>query len=200
MKNTFLLLPLILVITGDIFAQDRNRENFNRVTLTYGVFTAPRIFNFSSEVLTNQNFDIIDEEFDTNISSSSGAIFFDYHIMLTRKINVGVAAGYEKIVKDVIINDELIGEVNDKYFSLMGEVEYNYISRDILQVFSGISGGLTFRNENATIDDNEETAKTSFVSYHFDIIGIRLGRSFGAFAKLGFGFKGLLNGGISYEF
>lgn len=199
MKALFSILLFNLLIFFNVFSQNDDRENFSRIALTYGVLTAPKIFDFSSEVLTPEYFNNINEDFRTNISSSTGAIFFDYHLLLTRILNLGVAVGYEKITKDVFINDELVGEVNDKYISLMGEIEYNYISRDILQVFSGISGGLTFRNENAEIDDNEEKSSTSFISYQIDVVGVRLGRSFGVFAKVGFGFKGLLNGGVSYE-
>ncbi|MCK4288204.1 MAG: hypothetical protein KAW86_03280, partial [Bacteroidales bacterium] len=61
--------------------------------------------------------------------------------------------------------------------------------------------GYTFRKDTYKPDiGQEQTNNINHFNFQITAVGVRLGKSLGGFMELGFGYKGLLNFGLSYQF
>ena len=77
--------------------------------------------------------------------------------------------------------------------------DYRYISRNIFQMYSGVS--VAYTSENVKSSGSYNSPDTNgFVNYQFNVLGFRVGKKFAGFAELGYGYKGIINAGVSYQF
>ena len=150
---------ILLVIFFLSFATVYAQEEPNRISFTYGLITAPEIIDFTSDVVTSI---VTVGNYDTEFNASTGGLFIGYRRFLTKKFNIGLSVGYEHIGKDVVIGNDVEGEVNSRYYMVLGEAEFNYLSRELVQLFSSMGAGLALRSEKAEIN-NEEEKETSMV-------------------------------------
>lgn len=88
-----------------------------------------------------------------------------------------------------------------KYYSLIPTVQANWKTTENTKIYSGLAFG-GFYGEKFYWYENQDAAVSTMLNYagHVNLIGVRYGRRFAGFAELGFGFHGMLSGGISYGF
>ncbi len=131
----------------------------------------------------------------TPYSASSGVGMLNYKYYLGTKFTLGMTVGYENI-SDL-----------GSYFTFAPEFSYTYMDtkddRIRLKLYGGGGFGMTifddfntYSNVYAHHYDESGPKVTGYVSP----IGMRIGRKLGGFVELGFGYKGLVHGGISYRF
>ena len=173
------------------------QEEPNRISFTYGLITAPEIIDLASDVVASV---VTAGNYRTEKNTSTGGLFLGYRRFLTKRFNAGFSLGYEQISKDIISGNEVEGKVNSNYYMALAEMEFNYLSREMVQLFSSLGAGIALRNENAEVDNEEESETSTFMAFQVDALGLRVGRSFGASATVGFGYKGIITAGLSYQF
>lgn len=90
----------------------------------------------------------------------------------------------------------------DRYYTILLNGNYSWIIKKSMQLYSGLSAGINIHDRNEVI--NEFNFFAGFTKIHFAYqatpMGLRLGRTFGVYAELGYGYKGILCGGFSYRF
>ena len=80
------------------------------------------------------------------------------------------------------------------------ELTWLYSSRGAFQAYGFAGAGLLNWVEHDHDQDNTSYTETgNKFAFQFTPIGIRAGRSVGAFAELGYGYKGIIYGGVSYQ-
>jgi hypothetical protein len=76
------------------------------------------------------------------------------------------------------------------------------VKQEVIQLYTMLGLGVTLNTEkgsyNSTGDTDTETS--SNLAFQVTPIGMRIGRKLGGFAELGFGYKGIMNFGLSYRF
>ena len=134
-------------------------------------------------------------------TTSSGTLLINYKYYVSNNFTLGVGIGYENISTD------------GSYFAVTPEFTYTYLDtkndRIRLKLYGGASVGIASYNDN-NYNANPYYNTTPYAT-HYDnsglqftgnatLLGMRIGRKLGFFAELGFGYKGLINGGLSYRF
>ena len=197
MKKNLAIIILLLSVITSASAQK------NEISVHYGIGT--------SNVIIEEFGDIITEAFTFGLYSvdnenSWGCIGIEYQSDVGDKFQLGIAAAYQTLNKDLLnaSDKSKSGHVKDTYFSVMPRARIFYIKKPGFRLYSGLSAGLTFRTETATPEGTSSwsetsTSKTNF-AFQADVAGIQFGKSFFGSVAAGFGVKGLLNGGIGYRF
>lgn len=133
-----------------------------------------------------------------------GPFAFSFKIMPYNRLTVGGVLQYESINSDLNYFGESLGNQSLSLFTAALEMDYRYISSKTLQVYFSFGAGTTVAQQDFM--SNQPEGEGSFSksyepvpSYHVNVLGIRLGKAIGIFGELGFGYKGLLNVGLSFQ-
>ena len=117
-------------------------------------------------------------------------------------INLSITAySYPTYKEDMFVGDSNIGTVSHNHISFGLDANYYYISSEMFQMYSGIGVAYTTQSDKYDGDQSGiEDGKSSYFNFQLNAVGFRYGSAFGVFAELGFGYKGIINAGISYQF
>lgn len=137
-----------------------------------------------------------------NDNTSYGTYHIEFLYKVLPKVKIGVAAVAEWSKNDVTGSGPDFWHkhkvYNDIDATVLGTIQALYITKPILELYSAASLGPTMRFRKILRNDfggNEEAKKVS-VAYHFTAIGLKIGKKIGGFAELGYGYKGILCGGV----
>jgi hypothetical protein len=113
---------------------------------------------------------------------------------------VGLDGYFESNQSDVYFDDLKDGTTRNSYFTIGLGTDYHYISTKWFQMYSGLAVAYTFGNASYNgSNDDFENSKYSYINFHVNALGFRLGKALAIFAELGFGYKGLLHTGLSLQ-
>ena len=131
--------------------------------------------------------------------------FLGYRFWFTERFSLGAAFAYDvNSVKVYNSNTpDQKREVNRKYMTFAVEPAFNYVSKSAFKLYGYLGLGVTIIHfENAVFNDGSEAELTRlpFFNAHFTPIGMRFGKEFGGFLEFGYGYKGILNAGVSFRF
>lgn len=76
--------------------------------------------------------------------------------------------------------------------------EFNYVKTSLLTFYASGGAGIismSTKEVGGTYKDN-----LSDFAFQINPVGLRVGKSFGGFAELGFGYKGIISAGVNYKF
>lgn len=134
-------------------------------------------------------------------AKSNGVINANYRYSISDKLNIGVSGAYEKITQDAFVLKQKEGKLTSNIFTVAAEGNYKYISGPMLQLYSGVGLGLSVVQQKLTKNDNtSEKASKSQFAYNITGLGVRYGKAFGVYAEVGYGYKGVANVGLSFQF
>jgi len=187
---------LIIVLSENLFAQ---REYDNDITMGYGLITSNQIFDVTTDVLTSA---ILPGVYSTSNTQFSGGFSVNYKNSISERWNVGLTFSLDYITKDVFIRREKKGDLNRNYITMAGEIDYRYFKRELFQMYSLIGLGYTMLNDRyMPIIENEISKDTfGFMNFQISLLGLRIGKELAFYTEFGFGYKGILNFGFSYQF
>ncbi|GAA4279376.1 outer membrane beta-barrel protein [Aquimarina mytili] len=175
------------------------QENLsNEVNIGYGLGTSTTAINAFGAALFSG-----DDNVNTN---SSGAFYISYKIAVSKRFRLGALFIREKVESEEIERPEnTISEqitVRANTFAL--EFDYRYVFKEKLQLYSGIGVGYTFGEQDLIrkpgVGQRSESENVNHFNCQFNFFGIRYGKSFGIFAEFGYGYKGIFNAGVSFQF
>lgn len=175
------------------------REYDHDVTLGYGLVTSNQIFDVAADVLTSA---ILPGGYATFNSQYPGGFSVSYKNSVSDRWNVGVIGSFDLVTKDVFTANQKKGDLNRKFYTIAGEVDFRYFKREIFQMYSLVGLGYTiFRDRYMPVVEEKASKDTSgYVNFHVSLLGIRLGKELAFYTEVGFGYKGILNFGLSYQF
>ena len=192
MKKHLIIISLLLVFSATIFAQDKKHE----IVLGYGIMTnygiEEVIINITCVIVT---FGLYDIEYE----SGTGAFLFGYRYFPIEKFSIGIDGAYTKI-KDVVKSHDtiVVGNINKHFYTLAPYAANYYIKKKKIRVYSGIMLGYTFGKDNYKSNDGaEENGNYGRIAYQLNAIGVRFGTKVGGYVEIGYGYKGMLNFGLS---
>ena len=95
--------------------------------------------------------------------------------------------------------------VKRRYMTFAVEPKFNYLAKPAFQIYGYLGLGVTvvkFGNVTkfANNDQPEAEKQLPYFNAHLTPIGMRFGKEFGGFVEFGYGYKGIMNAGISYCF
>lgn len=186
MKKLILFFTTILFSTIT-FAQESKHE----VNLGVGFITTNSAINTLSDFLTTG---LSGGYYTSKNKSFTGAYQGGYKYALTKRFSLGGTFAYEEITSDAFLNNTKEGRFKNQYYTLAPEIDFKYITSDIITVYSLFGIGGTYTSRSLTSETNEKTDdSTVYFNFQATPVGIKVGKSFGVYGELGFGYKGLLN-------
>jgi hypothetical protein len=198
MKLFYVALLSLFVIPFSLKAQTESPKN--SIAAGYGVLTVQDIASTVSDVLIDPFTVGIIEVTDI---TGSGVVFVEYSHFWKSKWRFLVNANYTSI-KSTFVNSSdqsNYGKGTDQYYALMVGVNYHWLTHNILELYSGLQAGGSYISTKQTYVTGDDATDNSFAfAFQVTPIGLRVGKTFGGFAELGFGYKGLINVGIDYRF
>lgn len=93
-------------------------------------------------------------------------------------------------------DDSEVRREKNTYHTAMAGSQYAYLKSENFEVYLGIYTGISLR-ENTVIGKSDEEFKKQYFAYQISPVGFRFGRGLGFTFELGFGFKGIVSGGVS---
>jgi len=171
------------------------------ILIGYGAFPIDQFLSVESNML---NSSLPDKRYVRDHYSGSGVITLTYRrISRSGFFMWGVTAGYNQSSASVYHVGQLVGELDRNFITVAVELEYRYVNSGIVQVYSGAGLGYQFGNEKLkpTVESglSEVSGSINRLAYQANVIGVRIGKTFGGFAELGFGYKGIVNVGLSVQ-
>jgi opacity protein-like surface antigen len=198
-------VTLLIGLAAFLFASSINAQSKkNEIDLGIGVWSSSEIVGTLSDVIVSNLTQVKMEN-----KKYIGAIHAGYKYAVSNRFALGPVFTYDRgtSTSDVPFRDELgndigYGKFTSNYYSLALEGDYKYINSDKFKLYSLVGVGPTFLNQSFKEDNSSEDKSQSktFFNYQVTPIGIKYGDSFGVFAELGFGYKGILCAGVFYRF
>ena len=121
-------------------------------------------------------------------SASSGAPVLSYKYYINKNVTLGMGIGYENI------------RTWGSFLSFVPEMTFCYLDtrHDLIRVrlYGEIGYGVTIFDDLARVQGAADRSGPWFYAFQATPLGIRIGRQIAGFAEVGFGYKGLIHGGI----
>jgi hypothetical protein len=123
---------------------------------------------------------------------------------LFRGLSIGFMVNFEQIKSQVTFSTSTIPSVNNfttNSISLMPRLNYKWIDKRIISIYSGVSGGPSFAFYKGVDKSNvAQNAMEIIPRLQIQAIGIRVGAKWNFFLEAGYGSTGVLNGGLGRKF
>ena len=197
MKKLAIIISLVLIFPNIISAQEKKHD----ITIGYGMITHYAL----REITVNLTVTILSVDYvNTVYKSGSGAFSLGYRFSPVKRLTIGIDGVYQKIKNDVKTRDDndpiLIGKLERQFLSTAILTSFRYIDKETFQMYSGIGVGYTFGKYHYVENDGEEDfGNSGQFAGHLNALGIRFGSTIGGFVELGYGYKGMLNFGLSVQ-
>lgn len=185
-----LILVFIIVLSRTANAQD-DRQAKTSISAGYGLLTVPEIIEGTSDILgtafSGGTVTYDDGKF-------SGAIFLNLKIPIGKRFTLGTDVVYEKFSKKVHSEQtgESLGDSKGQYISVIPRLDFYWVNRKALRLYSGVGAGVAFANQK--FDDDK--ANDVLFAFNAAPIGIELGNTISFFGEASIGYNGLINVGI----
>lgn len=206
-KIVFVILTVWLTagLSLPAAAQEHRRgSGKNEIRIGYGMLAAPGVVDSYSDIMADfapeSGIAYTDE-------SRSGAFYLSYRRQLLPRIMLGVTLGYERVKKSYVFAMDgapwMVGGKND-YLTVMADLQSRYLQvpSGILTLYWSVSIGAGFHKQKLS-DFNYGPAKYDETRFAYQVtpLGMTLGlKRFGAFAEVGFGYKGIFQFGLYGRF
>lgn len=132
----------------------------------------------------------------------TGVPFLTYHYSANDRFGFGGAIGYYASSGNLVQEggDVVVGVFRERNYIVAAELDYHWIMRPGLQLYSGAGLGLRVRRGTYADEAETDTMTKVLPTFHLNALGVRVGGKVGFFAELGVGYKGLLAAGINAQF
>lgn len=205
--NTYkkIIIFLFTFYTAFIFSQSQGTSELN---ISLGVATFEDFRSAAGDVATSLvTSAITGEELTHKDGSSQMAFTVHYSYAIKDRWMLGASLAYQNIKGNLFLDDKKSGHSHSAVYSLGVESNYRYISKPKFQMYSGLGAGYAFGKTTFKLGDalefkntNNDNSKINYFTFHVTALGFRVGKKLAAFAELGVGYKGIINGGLSYQF
>jgi hypothetical protein len=224
MRISFALLLTIFTVghTNMTFAEDGSGFGFREIYLSDGIVTSNQLIGllggFNGPASTYVSFP----------SFFTGGQYVSVKIYKKRRISLRVTAGFETAIGDLSYGDEnhgifggydgISGRYTRSVYTLGAEVVFKYVSTPrftcyglggvgasleqmTYQFNSGIPDqGYFFGTATSLVPARHYTESHFYPNAQISPIGLRFGGPLALFVEMGFGYRGLVSGGVCYRF
>ncbi len=188
------LLLVALCSVGELRAQS------SEFRLGYGFFSSNSLVGNYSDVLK----DIVDgKDLLSANEHTIGSVYLSYRFKVLPKIQIGATLGYEQVEKEYGLDAGNMKVGKNNYYTAALDFQFRYLTipSEVLTLYWSASAGLTTHNQKIPEVESYGKERELFFAYQVSPIGLTVGLpNFGAFAEVGFGYKGILQLGLYARF
>lgn len=195
-------ISTVILAVAIITVGNAQEKGTSELSFGYGAETSNEIGNAVGDVLTTI---ITLGTVSYEDAKYTGAFHAKYKYAVADNLLLGVSGAYEKAEDKERFGSDIVAERKSKIYSVALESDYSYINTKHFRVYSGAGLGyrmVNIRSRPTTASTNTKTSneRTHGLAYHINGIGIRAGGTIGVFAEVGYGYRGLVNAGLSIQF
>lgn len=190
MKNFTLNIILMVILALPCTAQEKGESE---IAVSYAAMTSEN--PLSTLWLGLSNFRSLG---DRDFTLRQGAMFASYKYFVSDRIAVGATTGFNRNVHGSIFWLRDFSRSDARTLTMAGEVTWYFIRKPAVKLYS--MGGLGFYALRSSIDNYSTSTLTYGPTTQLTAIGARFGKKSSVFTELGFGYKGIINTGLSIKF
>lgn len=176
-----------------LHAQDKGTSD---ISANIGFGTSTELSNLFSDILTSG---FTGGQISASEIKAEASFGLTYRYAVANRWMVHADAFYQKMSQDIYVGGVKDDELDYTYITIGLGTDYRYISGPIFQMYSGVSVAYTSENIDHSGSYNSPDGD-GFVNYQINAVGFRVGKKLAGFAELGYGYKGIFNAGVSYQF
>lgn len=192
----FLLSVVLSIHCALGYAQSDHKFVDTRIGI--GVLTAPEIIETIGSAVTDA---IVSPDF-SSLDVTQGGIALQGSVLFLPESRLGLGLDFvhDRSDLDFKFDDSRPTESTTvTYTSLLARMDFRYKKEGAFRIYSSAGFGFSQRTAERTDISTSEKDKSTGYSLQITPIGIRVGGRLGVWAEAGFGFRGLLSGGISFQ-
>jgi hypothetical protein len=194
MKNRLLLS--IFASLSFILTSQAQEKGSSDLSVNIGFATSTELSNLFTDILVSG---LTGNQIKTGDIKAGPTFGVTYRYAIANRWMVQADGFYQKMSQDIYVNNTKEGKANYSYITVGLGTDYRYISNNFFQMYSGVAVGYTSENIKNSGAQNSADGD-GFINYQVNALGFRVGKKLAAFAELGFGYKGIINTGVSYQF
>jgi hypothetical protein len=195
MKKRLLLSVLAsFTFISTLYAQEKGK---NEISASVGFATSTDLANLFTDIITSG---FTGGQITTSNMKTSPSFGITYRHAVADRWMINADGYFQRMSQDLFLAGKSDGKMEYTYITIGLGTDYRYISTNSFQMYSGIAVGYTLENLKYTGNSGNLPDSERFINYHLTAAGFRVGKQFAAFAELGFGYKGIANAGLSYQF
>lgn len=179
-----------LAQSGADFESKGNTE----IYVGYGLLTAPDLITGFSNLFTGALLPGMVEKID---SKGFGSAFGGIDYYLGNRFTLGIQYAYASFERRYEMDDESIATLKNQYHTLMLRGKGVWVAKPVFQLYSALAAGPSFARAK---NNKGETKSNTEFAFQVSPIGIRVGNHIAFFLEGGFGYQGMLSGGLSARF
>ena len=200
MKKTSLKILTVLVIFLSLQSLSAQNIEISKIKLGYGLITTNEIA-LVFETIAAQTIANIDLVNGKNI----GSFFLEYKHPISEKLMIGATFAYQTVSHDYQNRSDktIIGTEKNTFYTFAAEIDYNYIDKTKFQLYSGLGLGYTMLKDSFAYKSgslSNLSGSSGLFNYHITGLGLSFGEKIGFFLEAGFGYKGIISGGLNFNF
>jgi hypothetical protein len=188
MKNTLPEFILMLILALPSLAQDKGTS---QIMAGYAMMPSENPLSTLWFGVAQLGWD------DTRFNARRGAVFGSYKYFVSNRIALGGTTGFNPNVLRSIFWLQSLDRFDAKILTTAGEVTCSIFSRPGIQFYA--MAGLGFYVMQSTVDNFSTSTQTYGPTVQITPVGIRFGKKVGVFGELGYGYKGIVNTGLSIK-
>jgi hypothetical protein len=194
MKNICSLITysICLLAASLSFAQEKGTSDMG---FNVGFGTSTEIVDLAAEIITSPLNSGYAE--DTTVGATFG---LTYKYAIKNNWNILVDGYYQQIDTKIIAPGGEPGKAEYSYYTIGVGTDYSYLHKGIFRLYSGVAAGYTFEDASYSGSVTGDDSNGGFFNFHLNALGVRVGNKLAGRAEIGFGYKGIINAGISYQF
>lgn len=197
-----IVIIILVALSSSSIAQSYDRSYLrNEIKFGYGLVSTDLMQKF-----TSPNLDSLypDKRYVRDNFKGSGIISISYNRISGNELFlIGASISYNNSKSRIYHLGNDVGELQRNYLTAAVELNYRYQNLNKVQIYSGLGIGYKFGTEKLvpSSETGLDSSKSSInsVAWHINAIGIRVGSRLGAFFELGYGYKGIINAGASFQ-
>jgi len=195
-------IAFLLFTTLNIYSQSYDKSYLhNDFMISYGL-PSTDLFQDINSTMLDENFP--DQRYIRDNFRGSGIIALTYrYVSENELLFFGISGIYNQTKGEIYNVGELEGDLTRKFITVAIEGQYRYQNMNKVQLYSGIGIGYTFGSETlnppSSIGKTVSTGTINSIAWQINAIGIRVGKAIAGFAEFGYGYKGIVNLGISIQ-
>jgi hypothetical protein len=201
MKKYVFIITVLLWVNISVSAQYDYRKH--QIEAGVGIWNTNELVNtFSDMIISSLREGGVTMQDDMSYASWHAA----YRYYFSKRLALGALFAYDHAKSNALREGVEIGNLLKRHATVALEAEFGYLRTDFISLyglagFGGTRYGLEYKPSGTTSNGFEAKSEAEYYfNYQLTPIGIRLGSTFGFFAELGFGYRGILNAGLFAQF
>lgn len=197
---TVFIFPLLIVL--QVHSQDRfmrsaaeggHETGPNQIRIGYGIITMPRSLELTGN---GSSAKMVPGTYKDITLSGTGAMSMSYTRDNYALIVWGGDLVYENLKSNYTYSDGSSFTLNTSYVSAILRADLRYINGEKFQLYSSVGAGVSMAHTSYAGQSRNDWLP----ALHITGLGFRYGNNVAFFGELGYGYRGVANGGISFRF